>query len=87
MKRSTVDTRENVLAKRQISRDFRLDLLRGLQSTEYSNITSESNDCLMSLPHARDITPRRILRSQGPVDNLPNVQQQTLEYELARHHK
>ena len=81
MKSIAENTRKRILEQRQISKDLKIDLLRGLATQEELNsFRSEIVDQLTNLPVVLNITPRRILRSHGQVKDFPNVQPRTIEY-------
>jgi hypothetical protein len=50
------------------------------------SVDTEVSDIITDLPHISNLssTPRRVTRSLGAVDDLPNVQSGTLEYKLRK---
>ena len=84
MRTIIAQSKKKVIEGRRRSRDFRLEALRNLSRSRYLSISGldeqsmmEGDDVLTDLPQS---TPRRVLRSQGSVDDVSNVQRKTIEY-------
>ena len=86
-------SRKNIMQGRTRSQGLWKDLMeyRDVKSfnisnntTLQSNISRELGDYLTELSPQISSTPRRVLRSHGPVKEVPNVQSSVLEYKLKR---
>ena len=70
--------------RRQIWEHRRSKIDETGNESRLDNVTNEMSDFLPEMRAFQSSTPRRVLRSQGKVQEYPNVQHRTLEYKMKK---